>query len=149
VLAKSQTVTIPELDPSQSLVELQTIAEALLRRMRLVPVLTRNEAEARALARKRDGKSYPILLTPLDTGGEKPFEEFVAADETHQPWLPGLGLIQHRVNGQVDPMLFRFSDILGRGGSEFEIASSIVEVFRDQIHQFHHRSSTRNLDQRL
>ncbi|MEK1944922.1 MAG: hypothetical protein AAAB36_04975, partial [Ensifer adhaerens] len=149
VLGESTTITIPDLDPLCHLVELQSIAGALLRRMQLTPVFTRSEAEARTLASSSDQRSYPILLTPLDTGGEKPFEEFISADESDRPWLPGLRAIPHSVSGRVEPMLSRLSEILSVGGAEPDIALSISTVFRNQFDQFHHKSSTKNLDQRL
>ncbi len=37
------------------------------------------ESAIRAVGRDLERRGYPLLLTPLDTSGEKPFEEFVAA----------------------------------------------------------------------
>lgn len=76
-------ITFPRLDPSEHLRPLVDIAVSLLRYLGLEPSFYDHEAEACAAVEadlKRD--SYPVLLTPLDTTGEKPYEEFVASDET-------------------------------------------------------------------
>lgn len=149
VLGTDGTIAIPDLDPEAELVELQVVAEALLRRMGFEPHVTRDEAEALELARTRAGRAYPLLLTPLDTGGEKPFEEFVALGETDAPWLPGLRQIAHCPNDSVGAVVERLARIRATGGTEAEIAVRIRAAFQDTINQFSHRASDRNLDERL
>lgn len=149
VLADGGCIVIPDLDPEAELVELQAVAEALLDRMGLKARITRDEAEARALAAQRSDRTYPLLLTPLDTSGEKPYEEFVAAGETARDWMPGLRCIDQRPSGTVDEMLSELQRIAKEGGSDTVIAGRIVDVFRRTIGNFSHRSSSRNLDQRL
>jgi FlaA1/EpsC-like NDP-sugar epimerase len=152
VMGENGTIAIPDFDPQTALVELRTIAEALLERAGLIPVLTRDEDEARSLARAitaTGGSHYPVLLTPLDTAGEKPYEEFVAANEFDVPWLPGLRAITHRNNGRVGAMITRFFEILSTGGSEAELAKVIRAAFQDIVDHFKHRTSERSLDDRL
>jgi hypothetical protein len=59
------------------------IAVALLEALDMRPAFYEDEAEACAVvsADLQQGR-YPVLMTPLDTSGEKPYEEFVAVDET-------------------------------------------------------------------
>lgn len=88
------TIAVPALDPETDLVELTGVAERLLRRRGLEPVHYEDEAAAVAnvdaeLARGR----YPLLLTPLDTSGEKPYEEFVGQGESIVD-LPGLAALR-------------------------------------------------------
>src|ERR1700733_5562531 len=75
-------ITFPRLDPNEHLRPLVDIAVALLEHLGLKPSFYEDEAKACAATEtelKRD--AYPVLLTPLDTSGEKPYEEFVAIDE--------------------------------------------------------------------
>jgi FlaA1/EpsC-like NDP-sugar epimerase len=148
VLGEDGTITIPDLDPKTKLVELQTVAEKLLRQLGFEPRVTHDEHEARELARARVGKTYPLLLTPLDTGGEKPYEEFVARGETVRDWMPGLRLIQHLPTASVEPMLQALAQIAAEGGGEAELAGRLAAVFRQAVRHFSHRASARNLDQR-
>lgn len=84
LLVESGTIAIPDLDPEENLVPLLMVAEEFLASRGLEAVPFDNEAEARAfLARQdRNSRSYPLLLTPPDTVGEKPYEEFIARGET-------------------------------------------------------------------
>jgi len=84
LLVESGTIAIPDLNPEENLVPLKTVAEHFLASRGLEAVPFDNEADARAfLARQdRSSRTYPLLLTPPDTVGEKPYEEFVARGET-------------------------------------------------------------------
>ena len=76
-------ITFPRLDPSEHLRPLVDIALSLLEQLDLRPCFYDDEAEACAAALNDLKRGcYPVLLTPLDTSGEKPYEEFVAADES-------------------------------------------------------------------
>ena len=81
-VAEPGQITFPRLDPAENLRPLAEIAVALLKHLGLTPSFYDSEAEACASvpAELPQGR-YPVLLTPLDTSGEKPYEEFVAADE--------------------------------------------------------------------
>jgi FlaA1/EpsC-like NDP-sugar epimerase len=81
--APSRHLLVPRLDPGKDLHTLESIAANVLRSQGLEPRIFTDEAEAREAADRqpRDG-TYPLLLTPLDTAGEKPYEEFVGAGES-------------------------------------------------------------------
>lgn len=83
LLGEGDSILVPKLDPETHLVTLQSVAEIYLESIGLKPHFTRDEEEARQSvpALKAAGK-WPVLLTPLDTAGEKPYEEFVAKNET-------------------------------------------------------------------
>ena len=149
ILGEDRTIVIPDLDPEAELMDLQTIAEALLDRMGFRPLLTQDEDQARAIARERNSGVYPVLLTPLDTGGEKPYEEFVAAGEVDEPWLPGLRKITHQPSDNVNFVLERLARVHDNGGTEAHIAGEIRAAFSDTIHTFRHRASELSLDERL
>lgn len=82
ICGPSRHVVFPRLDPYKDSRRLDEIAVAFLRRQGFEPEIYEKEDECRArfsqdVARNR----YPLLLTALDTAGEKPSEEFVAEGE--------------------------------------------------------------------
>lgn len=75
-------IVIPRLDPEKQLTLLEAVARRFLERAGLTPAIYEEETAARAgLASDRAAGRWPLLLTPLDTVGEKPFEEFVGSSE--------------------------------------------------------------------
>ena len=149
LLADDGGIVIPDLDPEAELIELRTVAEGLLDRLGLEARFTHDEAEAGRLARERPAGVYPVLLTRLDTGGEKPYEEFVAAGETARDWLPGLRLIDHVSGGRMAETLAELRRIKSEGGTETAVAGRIVAVLKQAVVHFAHRAMAENLDQRL
>lgn len=82
ILAQPQHILIPRLDPASDLHLLEEIATAYLKLNSLAPKVYEDECEASAnVERDFAAGQYPLLLTPLDTSGEKPYEEFVGAGE--------------------------------------------------------------------
>ncbi len=91
-LGPSGHVLVPRLDPGSELRDLVEVAEEVLHAIGLRPRFCTDEDEAREAIRHRAPETWPILLTPLDTTGEKEFEEFVAEGET--PLECGLASLQ-------------------------------------------------------
>lgn len=75
-------VAIPRLDPGRDLVDLEAVANAVLRRHGFEPVPCDSETEARTAAAEIPRGRYPLLRTSRDTSGEKPFEVFAGEGET-------------------------------------------------------------------
>lgn len=86
LLGQAGTILVPKLDPKESLVLLQRVSEVFLQQHGYKPYFTEDEEEARygVEAAAAQGQ-WPVLVTPLDTAGEKPFEEFVATGEKVEP----------------------------------------------------------------
>lgn len=86
LLGEDRNISVPALEPEEHLSLLQDVAGWFLETHGLTPHFTRDESEAlgRVEELAAQGK-WPVLLTPLDTAGEKPYEEFVAANETVHP----------------------------------------------------------------
>ena len=82
VCAPPTHLLVPRLDPADDLRELDAIAKAFLEYHGFTPKICENEAEARSAMKDAlpQGR-YPLLLTALDTSGEKPYEEFVGSGE--------------------------------------------------------------------
>ena len=149
--APGHSIVVPKLDPSKDLVDLQAVAERVLRHFGFEPAYYDDEAAARhAVAAEMDKGRYPLLLTPLDTGGEKPYEEFVGLGEEAfeiglktlraVPYLPpppdSLGRLLEVVSAAV------------RGERGF-VKSELVEAIKGVIPHLAHADSGRNLDQRM
>ena len=82
-IAEPRQITFPRLDPAGNLRPLADIAVALLKHLGLTPSFYDSETEAcSSVSIELQRGCYPVLLTELDTSGEKPYEEFVAADES-------------------------------------------------------------------
>lgn len=79
---ENQNLLVPALAPAKHLVLLQDVAEWFLDAHGYTPHYTYDEVEARSTveALAKQGK-WPVLLTPLDTAGEKPYEEFFGTNE--------------------------------------------------------------------
>jgi FlaA1/EpsC-like NDP-sugar epimerase len=80
--APSRSIAIPRMDAQNDLRPLDQIAATFLSLQGFEPRIYRDEQEAR-MKTGDDLRSgyYPLLLTPLDTAGEKPYEEFVGDGE--------------------------------------------------------------------
>lgn len=86
LLGADRTVLVPKLDPAEHLVLLSDVAERFLQHNGFEVYPTHDQAEAvgRVAELRGEGK-WPVLLTPLDTAGEKPYEEFVGEGESVAP----------------------------------------------------------------
>lgn len=82
VCSSHRRILIPRVDPAKDLHDLGGVASAILRRHGFEPRLYESELQAKLNVHSdiKDG-FYPLLLTPLDTSGEKTYEEFVGAGE--------------------------------------------------------------------
>lgn len=80
--APNAHIAIPRLDPEENLVLLSDIADAFIHEHGYTPEIIRDPAEAtKSVEALRAEKRWPLLLTPADTAGEKPYEEFVGDGE--------------------------------------------------------------------
>ena len=83
MVGSSRTIAVPSLEPQEHLVLLADVATRFLAHHGYEAHFTHDEHEAKGRMRElvAEGR-WPVLLTPLDTSGEKPYEEFVAASES-------------------------------------------------------------------
>lgn len=83
VCGPDQHIIVPKLNPDEHLILLEDMARDFLKSAGYAPEIMTDEAEARAsVARLSAEGRWPLLLTALDTAGEKPYEEFIAEGET-------------------------------------------------------------------
>jgi FlaA1/EpsC-like NDP-sugar epimerase len=83
LLCPAQHLLIPRLDPKADLHLLEEIAAEFLKLHNLKPKIYEDENAASAnIATDAAHGEYPLLLTSLDTSGEKPYEEFLGEGES-------------------------------------------------------------------
>jgi FlaA1/EpsC-like NDP-sugar epimerase len=144
---------IPRLSAQSDLVLLEDVAAAYLRANGYEPVRYPDAAGALAdfeqeVARGR----YPLLVTPLDTTGEKPFEEFIGTGEsTREVDLTQLHAIDYRPPASMDALTALVSQLRQWTASATEQVSKgrLVELVRTVIPEFAHAETCRTLDDRL
>lgn len=151
LLGGPDQVLFPKLDPVTQLEPLEDVARRFLANAGYEAEIMADEDEARAAVTQLSARGrWPLLLTPLDTSGEKPYEEFVGAGEELVPLgLESLGAVRHLpsraiANGVVD--------MLEQAVSSVEVAidkQAIVDAIESAIPSFSHRETGRTLDDRL
>ncbi|MCO6050170.1 polysaccharide biosynthesis protein [Mesorhizobium sp. RP14(2022)] len=154
-IAPDQAVVIPKLNPEDHLVLLHEIAEKFLRRHGFEPAAYTDEASACAnVAAERMKGRWPLLLTALDTAGEKPYEEFTTAEETtFEIGLPNLRAVRYAPAERraIDDAIRLASDMLNARSDEGLDKGHLKQLIAAVEPRFlqTHRDAAANLDQRL
>lgn len=143
-------IGIPKLEPEQHLRLLQDVAEGFLRLHGLDPVQFDDETEARgavaALARE---KRWPLLLTPLDTAGEKAAEEFVGAGErVEELGMSRMAAISLSDARGTDALVAFLEKTLNDPDSPLDV-DALAQQLAARVPTFRHRRSAKQLDHRL
>ena len=144
-------VLIPRLDPRSQSHELSAIAERVLHvhGLRAVPyddeTAARHDVEQLALQ-----GAWPLLLTPLDTSGEKQYEEFVGRSVTTEElgFATMLGIRHRPGSADLGPVL----EALERMVTDPAVSlrkQDVVALIARAVPHFQHFETGRNLDQRL
>lgn len=151
LLGGGSQVLFPLLDPVTELQSLEEIATRVLAHAGLVAERFDNEADARqAVKALSTSGRWPLLLTNLDTSGEKPYEEFVGGGETIiESGLKTLGAVRHIPSQALSAGLV---DLLEDAVSSVDRVIDklqIVDAIESAIPNFTHRETGKNLDDRL
>jgi FlaA1/EpsC-like NDP-sugar epimerase len=150
-LAPDQHIAFPRLEAERELQLMEDVAARVLRAHGYEAVPYDDEASARrdAAALSAAGR-WPLVLTPLDTSGEKPFEEFVGADETERPFgLASVSSVRHAPSGLAHQALVAKLEALIRGDQANLAKQDIVDAIKDVLPTFSHKETGRSLDDRL
>jgi FlaA1/EpsC-like NDP-sugar epimerase len=150
--APHRHTVVPRLDPSNDLHDLEDVAAAVLRRAGFVPAIYHDEVEARTrVPADMDAGRYPLLLAPLDTSGEKPYEEFLGEDET----AIEIGMRELRAipyvpapKGSVAALIGELERYVANPGLPVD-KSTIVKRLAAAVPQFHHVETGKTLDHRM
>ena len=91
-------IVVPRLDPEKNLTLLEDVASTYIKARGYEPVIYDDEDVARnSVDQDQAAGKWPLLMTPLNTMGEKPYEEFVGAHERLEEWgLPNLQLVPYQ-----------------------------------------------------
>lgn len=150
--APDRSVVIPRFQPEKDLRELSDIAIAFLRLHGFEPHECHSEEEAKASMRSDPARGrYPLLLTPLDTSGEKPYEEFIGQGENSKEiGLPNLLAVSYhsRKAGSVKTFLSSLKQHLYNLDMEIK-KDEIIKWVMTVVPEFHHIETGKNLDNRM
>ena len=144
-------VAFPRLSPALELQSLHELAARMLEWCGLSPEFLDEEARARLEVEKLAARNrWPVLLTPLDTSGEKPYEEFVGEGEAEvDTGLCAVSALRHQPCGALQSgLLERLSRLINDPSIETD-KSDIVDQIKLALANFRHRETGRDLDQRL
>jgi FlaA1/EpsC-like NDP-sugar epimerase len=151
-LAPARHIIIPRLDPETHLKDLESIARRLLETLGYVPAAYTDESRARSsVAADASQRRYPLLLTPLDTSGEKPYEEFIGARESAvELGLPNLMAVPYlQADRQALTGLLAWLSPLVEGAGELPSKRDIVAAIGNVVTEFQHVETDKQLDHRL
>jgi FlaA1/EpsC-like NDP-sugar epimerase len=150
LVAPTAHIVFPRLDASEHLRPLVEMAQDLLKRVDLRPSLYDDETRAcAAVADELKRGHYPVLVTPLDTSGEKPYEEFVAVDEVMtEVGFSALQAVRYVSSpGPLDDVL----SFIDRAVNDADLAvtkSDITKRLASVVPGFRHVEAGRSLDER-
>ena len=145
-------IMIPRMDPQSDARKLEDIAASFLRYKGLEPQIYQEEAAARAgVAKDLLRNRYPLLLTALDTVGEKSCETFAGQDEqTLECGMASILAVRYRpIPGSV---LKEFTQTIGRFVSNPDATvgkEDLVAAVARVVPEFHHLQRFQTLDQRM
>ena len=143
-------VLIPTLKPEQHLLRLQDVVERILDRCGYKAWFTEDEAAAkRAMGNVDSRRLWPVLLTPLDTAGEKPYEEFVGDGE--HPVSVGFETligVRHTPGGELGTALAELARYIEDATVPVDKAR-LVALLRDLVPAMRHVDTGRHLDARM
>lgn len=152
VCAPNRHLVIPRLEPDNDLHDLEEIAVQVLQYNNYEPRKYDDESVARANVESDMAEGcYPLLVTSLDTSGEKPYEEFVGSGESSvEIGMSNLLGVSYRPasTGSIADFLDQIEGYI----SEIRLTVSkddIVNAIAAVIPEFRHIESGRNLDERM
>jgi FlaA1/EpsC-like NDP-sugar epimerase len=150
LIAPTGHVVFPRLDASKHLRPLLEIAQGLLKHMELRPSLYDDETSAcAAVSDQLKRGHYPVLVTPLDTSGEKPYEEFVAADEVPtEVGFSALQAVRHVPPPEPFDEVLSFIECAVTNADLVVTKSDITKRLASVVPGFHHIEAGRSLDER-
>jgi FlaA1/EpsC-like NDP-sugar epimerase len=151
-LAPDRHILVPRLDAEKDMLLLSDLAVKVLGHYGCKPEFFEDEGRARqAAAAKTDKEHYPLLLTPLNTTGEKPYEEFAGAGERevdvgldHLAGVPYLAAPKEKLSVLLESL----ESWINLPQKPVE-SRKLVEAIQSVLPEFHHRDSVEGLDQRL
>lgn len=150
--APHRHILIPRMDSLGIQRDLVDIAMAVVRAHGFEPATYQDPVEARAMVSSDMLKGrYPVLLTPLDTTGEKEAEEFFGPGEV--PVEVGMNDLQAIVyagstNLRLATALGRMAEVVADGARP-TTKQEVLDLFRAIVPEMRHVETGRYLDDRM
>jgi FlaA1/EpsC-like NDP-sugar epimerase len=153
LLDRPNFIVIPTLEKSDQSVLLEDVAVRFIEAHGYAPKRYDDPAQAVAsLANDVRAGRYPLLLTPLDTEGEKPIEQFVApAEQTVPIGLPhllGVSYGRPPAAGLLRNVVARIQRLIDDPGIRVT-KEELVELVGSAVPELRHSATGKLLDQRL
>lgn len=149
--APAGRVIIPDLEPATELRDLVEVAHDVLAVFGLRPDLHDDEDTARQAARSPRPGTWPVLVTRLDTAGEKDYEEFMAPGDVVQEagFVALKALTVPTADKEVlREMLAEVEAVLADPSRPVDVAS-ITALISRIVPELAHKASTLTLDARM
>jgi FlaA1/EpsC-like NDP-sugar epimerase len=155
-VGSDRTVSVPALDPGEHLVLLSDVAARFLEFHGLDAHFTHDPDEAIHRVEELASRgAWPVLLTPLDTGGEKPYEEFVGVHETVHPSrfeaLLELDYLPPQDSGSLHALIEEVREMFA-GTPRTPVTLGSIRMLIARVEPSFvesHRQSEKSLDQRI
>lgn len=143
---------IPKLHPKNDLQNIQSIAEHFLKYHGYSAQYYENENDAKKKFESDVAVGrYPLLVTPLDTSGEKPFEEFVGyGEQTLEIGMDALMSVSYKPCQTKNLIQFmaQAQDWVDKSNHSIN-KQAIVEALSLVISELSHRETRKKLDDRM
>jgi hypothetical protein len=117
---------------------------------------TADEAEAKQRFDELTANGrWPLLLTPLNTSGEKPYEEFIGAHETVEASrfgaLKQIAYLPPVAEGSFPTLIEMVAQLLASGDASEITIDSLLRLIAEVEPSFEksHRASGQSLDERM
>lgn len=150
--APSHSIAIPRMDAEKDLRPIDEIAATFLSLQGFEPRIYRDEQEARMkIGEDLRSGYYPLLLTPLDTAGEKSFEEFVGdGEEVDEFGMSSLLAVRYAgVSAQsVTAFVDEIEELILKPGLPIE-KQDLVRRMSVVVPELRHNERRIHLDQRM
>lgn len=149
--APAGMVVIPDLDPATQLRDLVEVAHDVLGVLGLEPDLHDDEESARRAAKSPRPGTWPVLVTRLDTAGEKNHEEFAAAgDVVHDVGFVALKALAVPAADRalLRATLAEVEALLADQNLPVDIAA-ITALISRMVPELNHQESSLTLDARM
>ena len=152
IVAPTCRIVFPKLDPKRHLRPLLDVAQATLAHLGFHAALYEDPEAARGSVEREIARgAYPVLVTALDTSGEKPYEEFVSAGEVaSEIGLQALCAVRH--DGPPARELDAVLEFLEQAVNDARVPlgkAEVVAALAKVIPGFEHVETGRSLDDRI
>lgn len=145
-------IYVPRMNPDEALMTFSEIAEMVLSERSLKPKYFDDEEEARNFACNMSPLSneWPCIFSPSNTSGEKPFEEFIAANEiVNEDKYDQIRVISQKYEVPQDNVRSSLNKIDMLYNGEIWSKKDIVELLQSVVPEFVHEELEYNLDQKM